>query len=275
MSRITASKLLRKPQFRRLTGVPHDVFRRMVSKLASSWYRQESGKRRSGRPHGVGGLEEHLLLLLLAYRCHLTQDLLAVMFGVDKSTICRSLKRIEKPARRILGVKKSIKVTADEAQALLIDATEQAIERPKRGQKRYYSGKKKRHTIKNEVIATEKGRIVSVSKSAPGTVHDISIRRRGPPLPKGARGYADSGYQGYQNDHTDLDIPYKASKKNPLTDEEKEYNRGLSSIRVRAEHAIRRIKTFRIFSDRYRYPRATHSRKFAIAAGIANLAAGF
>lgn len=275
MPKITASRLIRKPQFRRLTGVKPNIFRQMTSKLHPSWEKHETRKRRSGRPHGVGGLEEHLLLLLLAYRCHLTQDLLAVMFGVDKSTICRSLKRIEKPARRILGVKKSIKVTADEAQALLIDATEQTIERPKRGQKHYYSGKKKRHTIKNEVIATEQGRIVSVSKSAPGTVHDITIRRRGPPLPKGARGYADSGYQGYQNDHPDLDIPYKASKKNPLTDDEKEYNRALSSIRVRAEHAIRRIKTFRIFSDRYRYTRASHSEKFAIAAGIANLAAGF
>lgn len=275
MSRITASRLLRKPQFHRLTGVFPNHFREMATKLRPSWEKQEARKRRSGRPHGVGGLEEHLLLLLLTYRCHLTQELLACLFGVDKSTICRSLKRIEKPARRILGVKPSIKVTDEEAQALLIDATEQAIERPKRGQKRYYSGKKKRHTIKNEVIATEKGRIVYVSKSAPGTVHDISIRRRGPPLPKGSHGYADSGYQGYQNDHPDLEIPYKSSKKHPLTDEEKEYNRALSAFRVRAEHAIRRIKTFRIFSDRYRYPRASHSGKFALAAGIANIAAGF
>lgn len=275
MCRITASRLLRKPQFRRLTGVSPDMFRGMVSKLRPSWGKQEARKRRSGRPHGVGGLEEHLLLLLLAYRCHLTQELLACLFSVDKSTICRSLKRIEKPSRHILGVKQSIKVTPHEAQALLIDATEQTIERPKRGQKRYYSGKKKRHTIKNEVIATEAGRIVSVSKSAPGTVHDIMIRRRGPPLPKGSRGYADSGYQGYQNDHPDLEIPYKASKKHPLTTDEKKYNRALSSFRVRAEHTIRRVKIFRILSDRYRYPRATHSRKFAIAAGIANLAAGF
>lgn len=275
MSKVTASKLLRKPQFRRLTGVSADQFHQMAIKLRPSWEKQAARKRRSGRPHGVGGLEEHLLLLLLAYRCHLTQDLLAWLFGVDKSTICRSLKRIEKPARRILGVKKSIKVTAIEAQALLIDATEQAVERPKRGQKRYYSGKKKRHTIKNEIIATEKGRIVSVSKSAPGTVHDITIRRRGPPLPKGSRVYADSGYQGYQDDHLDLDIPYKSSKKHPLTEDEKEYNRALSAFRVRAEHAIRRIKTFRIFADRYRYPRASHSDKFALAAGIANIAAGF
>jgi len=107
MPKITASRLSRKPQFRRLTGVQPDIFRQMTSKLRPSWEKHETRKLRSGRPHGVGGLEEHLLLLLLAYRCHLTQDLLAVMFGVDKSTICRSLKRIEKPARRFSSTRPS------------------------------------------------------------------------------------------------------------------------------------------------------------------------
>jgi IS5 family transposase len=274
MSKFTAAKLLHKPQFCYLTGTTPDIFCQMVERLAPSWKRRERRKERSGRPHGVGGLEEHLLLLLMVYRCHLSQDLLSCLFDVDKSTVCRSLQRIEKLARRILGVKRSIKVTAEEAQALLIDATEQTIERQKRAQKRYYSGKKKRHPLKYAIIATEQGRIVCVSKSAPGTVHDITIRRRGPPLPENARGYADSGYQGYQEDHPNLDIPYKSSKNRPLTKDEKQYNRALSSFRIRAEHTIRRVKIFRIFSDRYRYPRPSHTAKIAIAAGIANLIAG-
>lgn len=275
MAQFNASSLLHKRQFRYLTGVTPDIFLQMSARLRPLWDRLSRRKNRAGRPYGVGGLEDHLLVMLILYRCHITQDFVALLYGVDKATVCRSLRRIEPLAKRALGVKRAIRITEEEAQALLIDATEQTIERPKRGQKRYYSGKKKCHTIKNEVIATEKGRIVTVSKSAPGTVHDITIRRRGPPLPKGSRGYADSGYQGYQNDHPDLEIPYKKPKKGTLTKEEKEYNRALSSFRVRAEHAIRRIKTFRIFSGRYRYPRATHSRKFAIAAGIANMTAGF
>lgn len=275
MSSITASRLIGKPQFRRLTGVQPDIFRHMVKRLQPSWDRQEAAKKRSGRPHDIGGLEEHLLLLLIIYRCHLTQDFYSLLFGVDKGTISRSLKRIEKPARRVLGVTKSIKVTQEEAHALLIDATEQPIQRPQRGQKPYYSGKKKQHTMKNEVVTSELGRIISASHSAPGSEHDLTLRRRGPPLPQGARGYADSGYQGYQNDHPDLDIPYKTSKNHQLTEEEKAYNSALSSIRVRAEHAIRRIKIFCICSEQFRYPRASHSTKFAIVAGIANLVAGF
>lgn len=275
MAKFNASNLLRKRQFRYLTGVTPDIFQEMSSRLRPLWEKASRRKNRSGRPYGVGCLEDHLLVLLILYRCHITQDFLGLLYDVDKATICRSLHRIEPLARRALGVKRAIKVSAEEAQALLIDATEQTIERPKRGQKLYYSGKKKRHCIKNEVITTEDGRIVSVSKSVPGTVHDLTIRRQGPPLPHNARAYADSGYQGYQNDHADIDIPYKSSKKNPLTQDDKDYNHGLSSFRVRVEHAIRRIKTFRILTERFRYPRASHAAKFAIAAGIANIVAGF
>jgi hypothetical protein len=106
--------------------------------------------------------------------------------------------------------------------------------------------------MKNEVVTSELGRIISASHSATGSQHDLTLQRRGPPLPHGARGYANSSYQSlsghrsgsYQKDHPDLDIPYKTSKHHQLTEEEKEYNSALSSIRVRAEHAIRRIKIF-------------------------------
>jgi hypothetical protein len=149
-------------------------------------------------------------------RSHIAQDFLACLYRVDKATICRSLKRIEGLARRVLGVKKQIKVTEEEAQALILDCTEQSVHRPARKQRCWYSGKKKRHSIKNELIITEQGRIVCISDDAPGTVHDIALRRRGPPLPKDARAYADSGYQGYQDDHPVLEIPYniKNQRKN-------------------------------------------------------------
>jgi hypothetical protein len=105
----------------------------MVKMLQPSWERRAAAKKRSGAPHDIGGLEEHFLLLLIIYRCHLTQDFMSLLLGVDKSTIRRTLGRIEKPARRVLGVTKSIKVTEEEAHALLIDATEQPIRRPQRG----------------------------------------------------------------------------------------------------------------------------------------------
>lgn len=275
MAKFNASGLLYKRQFRYLTGVTPEIFRQMAKRLRPSWERLCRRKNRSGRPYGVGGLDDHLLVMLILYRCHITQDFLALLYDVDKATICRTLRRIEKLAHLVLAVKRRIAVSEEEAQSLLIDATEQPVQRPKRGQKRWYSGKKKRHCIKNEIITTEAGRIVSVSKSAPGTVADITIRRRGPPLSETAHAYMDSGYQGYQDDHPAIDIPYKKPKKGKLTKQEKEYNHALSRFRVRVEHAIGRMKKFRILADRYRYPRLRHSVKFSIIAGITNLIAGF
>ena len=275
MAKFNASGLLYKRQFCYLTGVSPDIFRQMCAKLRPGWERLCRRKNRSGRPYGAGGLEDHLLVMLILYRCHITQDFLALLYDVDKATICRTLRRIEKLAHRILAVSCHIAVSEEEAQSLLIDATEQPVQRPKRGQKRWYSGKKKRHSIKNEIITTEAGRIVSVSKSAPGTVADITIRRRGPPLSETAHAYMDSGYQGYQDDHPAIDIPCKKPKKGKLTKQEKEYNHALSRFRVLVEHAIGRMKKFRILADRYRYPRLRHSVKFSIIAGITNLIAGF
>lgn len=275
MAKFNAFNLLHKRQFRYLAGVSPEIFQQMADRLRPAWEQFSRRKNRAGRPYGVGDLEDHLLVMLILYRCHITQDFLALLYGTDKATICRSLRRIEPLARRVVGVKHKITVTEEEAQALLLDATEQPVQRPQRKQKVWYSGKKKRHSIKSEIITTQAGRIVSVSKSAPGTVHDITIRRRGPPLPKDAHAYADSGYQGYQDDYPAIDTPYKKPKKGKLTKEEKEYNHALSRFRVRVEHTIGRMKKFRILNDRFRYPRARHSVKFAIIAGITNLVAGF
>jgi IS5 family transposase len=276
MAKFNSAWLLRKRPFRSLTGVDVGTFPEMVKKLRPYWReRVVDPKNRDGRPWGIGGLEEHLLVLLILYRCCVTQDFLACLYQTDQAAISRSLRRIERLAFKVLGVTRRIKVSREEAEALMIDCTEQPIQRPTRKQRCWYSGKKKRHTIKTEIIVTEKGRIVSASKPSPGRVSDITVRRRSSSLPKNAHVYADSGYQGLQDEHTGADIPYKKSKKKPLTKDERAYNDALSRFRVRVEHAFAKLKSFRMLSDRYRYPRTSYAAKFAIIAGVVNLMAGF
>lgn len=275
MAKFDSARLISKQQFRSLTGVEADTFHGLVERLRPHWReRIVSAKNRSGRPWGIGGLEDHLLVLLILYRCAITQDFMACLYQTDKSTVSRSLRRIEVLTAQVLGIKRMVRVSREEAEALIIDCTEQPIERPSRKQRCWYSGKKKRHTIKTEIVITESGRIVSVSKPAPGCVHDLEIRRRGPPLPASSHVYADSGYQGLQNDHSGIDIPYKKTKANPLTKDERAYNHALSRFRVRVEHSIGRLKSFRILSERYRYPRNRYAVKINTVAGIINFAAG-
>ena len=85
----------------------------------------------------------------------------------------------------------------------------------------------------------------------------------------------NSAYQGYDKEHRNLEFPYKKPKNGKLTDEEKEYNRGLSGFRVRVEHRIGRTKRFKIASERFRNPLETHPTKISIIAGLVNLEDGF
>jgi hypothetical protein len=273
----SAARLRASASFVRLTGVSVATFDDMLKQLVGPWDKAQRRKAKPGRPSDVGGLEDHLLIMLIYYRCYITQEFLGFFYNVNKSAICRAIQRIEKLARPLIGVERKPKISRKEAEALIVDCTEQPIQRPGTDakQREHYSGKKKRHTVKTEYIVTRKGRIVSVSASHPGSHHDLAIRRDGPKLSKKARLYADSAYQGYDKEHRSLEFPYKKPKNGKLTDEEKEYNRGLSGFRVRVEHRIGRTKRFKIASDRFRNPLRTHHTKISIIAGLVNLEDGF
>lgn len=270
-------RLLRSACFRRLTGVSVPTFKGMVAQLLAPWEAAERRKAKSGRPREVGGLEDHLLIMLLYYRCYVTQEFIGFFWQVDRSVICRAIRRIERHAQPLFGVQRDPQITRREADALIVDCTEQPIQRPGDDavQRAHYSGKKKRHTLKTEYVITAEGRIASVSTSHPGSRHDFSIRREGAKLPRSARLYADSAYQGYEREHAAVELPYKKRKGAELSADEKDYNRGLGSFRVAVEHCIGRTKRFRLVAERLRNPRHTHPTKTSIIAGLVNIEAGF
>lgn len=216
-----------------------------------------------------------ILMLLLYYRSYVTQIFVGYLFGIDDSRVCRIIRRLEPLLASVMTIQKCKKLTQEEVESLIIDATEQPIERPKKGQKPYYSGKKKRHTLKTEIRTTLEGRIVHVSKSHPGATHDFTVFKGEERPLKESRLFVDSGYQGIADIHPNADFPYKSSKNKPLDAKEKAYNTALSRIRVKVENVFAQIKTFKILSDRYRNKRKRYGVKFNIIAGLVNLKNGF
>lgn len=275
--RFCYSRLKTRPKnFLRATGVSLEQFEGIVLRCQPLWESKVlKSKKLDGRPYGVGGLEDHILSLLLYYRCYITQEFIGMLYGADDSCICRSIKRIEPILAKVIAIKKDRTMTQEDLETIVIDCTEQPIERPKKKQRKYYSGKKKRHTMKTEVQITQDGRITELSKPHPGKVHDFEVRKRGSPLPGNSRAYVDSGYQGMDKFHKATELPYKKPKKGSLTPEEKEYNRGLSSFRVRVENKIREIKIFKITSEKYRNKRRGYGLKMNIVAGLVNMKNGF
>lgn len=261
--------------FLRLFGVKVSEFEVILEKVTPLWESEVVGKYEAQGRFFKCNLSQMILLLLLYYRHYITQEFIGMLFSLHKSNVCRIIKRLEPLLAQVMPIPQRDSLSPEEIQDLIIDATENHIERPKKDQKKYYSGKKKRHTLKTEIRVTKKGKIAHVSDTVPGTVHDFTLLEGGEEIPSETNAIADSGYQGIKNIHEKSEIPHKKPKSGELTEKQKESNTILSKVRVIVENIIGDIKVFRIMSDRYRNKMIRFNIKFRIIAGIVNIKNGF
>jgi DDE superfamily endonuclease/Helix-turn-helix of DDE superfamily endonuclease len=170
-------------------------------------------------------------------------------------------------------------VTPDQANCpdylAIIDATEQDVERAQEyaTQKCYYSGKRKSHTIKTQIVVNERGQIRHLSESVPGATHDLTLlRQSGVPqtLPPGLTAVADTGYRGMQHDFPahSVALPYRPQDNQRLTPEEKLHNHVIARLRVVVENTLCALKHFRALDCVFRHGLPVHS---AITHAIAGL----
>ena len=235
----------------------------------------KESKKCDGRTSQLSTIEDQVLCTLLYYRTYNSQEFLGFLFNLHESNICRLLKKIEPLMAKKITIVKDRSLTPEKIMKLITDATEIKIQRPKTGQKKFYSGKKKTHTIKSEMTMSEDGKIISVSKCYSGKIHDFTIKTEQRPLPRDCEKYGDLGYQGWQKLASNVILPIKKKKNQLPTKEEKLYNKSLASFRVKIEHKFRELKIFRILSGTYRNFRKKLHMRLNIIAGIVNLKHAF
>jgi hypothetical protein len=282
-------RLRRSPNaFRQLTGITPAAFDRLLADLvprheeAEVRRKDRPGRRRkpgAGRKH-VLTLADRLLMLLIYYRTSTTHAFLGFLFGVDDSAVGRNINPLQPLLAAIFGIpERRVKLDPEDIRELFFDATERPTRRPGRGQREFYSGKKKRHTIKAQVVVVRrtkppgpgvkprKLRIAAVSESFPGKTHDKRIydatRVVAPP---DAKRTGDTAYIG-----TGLTTPARRPRGGELTAGAKEANLRVSRRRVAAEHGIGKMKVWRIASERYRNPVSKHTLVMKNVAGLHNL----
>ena len=143
--------------------------------------------------------------------------------------------------------------------------------RPKKKQRAYYSGKKKRHTLKAQVVINQANGQIICTAFGKGQMHDFRLfkQHRVPMLPEQLC-LTDKGYQGIAKLHSSSCTPTKKSRKAKLNKFERQHNRLLAQLRVVAEHVNRRLKIFRILAERYRNRRRRFSLRFNLIAAILN-----
>jgi DDE superfamily endonuclease len=120
----------------------------------------------------------------------------------------------------------------------------------KRKRKAYYSGKKERHTGKNQIMVNNHGFIFHKANHKKGRRHDYDVYKENrPTTPKQVVNVVDLGYLGIENLGIEKDYPEQLSftpnrkKRNQeLSDDHKNYNKNHSKKRIVIEHTICRLK---------------------------------
>jgi hypothetical protein len=160
--------------FKRLLGVKRKTFEKMVV-ILEAVYREKHKK--GGKPPKLN-VKDKLMITLQYLREYRTMEHIGFDYGVCKSAISDSIRWVEdtliKDGTFSLPGKKALRKKTAKVSYLVVDCTESPVERPKKKQKRCYSGKK-RHTIKTQVVINRRnGDIISVDQDF-GHVHDFKL----------------------------------------------------------------------------------------------------
>lgn len=290
------TKLARKPkQFQSLTGINPEQFDFLYFRIQKQYKITETkrlSEKKRKRDIGAGHpfdltLKDRILMFLMYYRMYTSYGLVGMIFDLDKSNVCRDIRYLEPavkkcipiPARKYAHAKKA--TTLEDIQRyfpefqIIIDASEQQIPRPKSKKKRkfHWSGKKKRHTIKNQYTINLSGEIIHKPPHSPGKPHDYKIfKTKHPVLPDGLQSFVDLGYEGMKNSFPEFNpvLPHKRKNGKQLTILQKKFNKHQSKIRIRIEHAISKIKKFRIMKDVFRNRLCRYDAISDIVCGLVN-----
>jgi hypothetical protein len=294
---LTYPKLAKKPKtFRAFTGLKIEEFDDLYVKIEGKYPEYEAKRLyRKDRKRAIGAgrrfnldLPNRLLMLLVYYRLYITHCLCGFLFDLDQSNVYRNIKyseplvkacvplpqKVHKKVRRIGDVDELMKYFPE--MKAFLDATEQEIPRPKnkRRRKNYYSGKKKRHTVKTQIVTNKKGLIIHKTGHVNGKRHDYDLfKRKHPPIPPDVEIYADLGYQGMEKDFPEIKsrIPVKKPRGKNLEKKEKKHNRKLRKERVVVEHVIGKMKKFNIMGTEFRNKVKRYDDMTSIVSGLVNL----
>jgi len=128
--------------FKRIYGVKPDTFEKMMAILQKEYNKMH----KSGGSPSKLTVRDKLTVTLKYLREYRTMESIGADYGVRKSTVCESIQWVENTLAKDktfkLPDKKVLKKASNTIDYIIVDVTESPIQRPKKGQKDYYSGKK-------------------------------------------------------------------------------------------------------------------------------------
>jgi len=206
-------------------------------------------------------IEDKLFVILFYIKTYPTYDVLAFLYWVARSkpyywiskfliALERALwKKLVLPKRKVSDLEELFEIIP-EIKEVYIDWTERTINRPKKSkyQKKYYSWKKKNHTVKNTVITNDKWTILLIWKTVEWKRHDKKLYDDEMLRKIKKDKYWDTWYIWWDW----IITPKKKPKWKELTKKEKEDNKIISIFRVVVEHWIWAMKSFWVVWNKFR-----------------------
>jgi hypothetical protein len=129
---------LKDEAFKRSTGVSRAMFEKMLAVV-------KSGLRDFGRTPKLSR-EDQLLMTLMYWREYRTEFHIGLTYGVSEATVCRTIRKVEnvlmKSGEFCLPGRKALQPSDTLIEVVLIDATEQPIERPKKSKENITAAKR-------------------------------------------------------------------------------------------------------------------------------------
>ena len=272
---INPKKLLRRErQLKAVIGMGGKEFKILHKQFDEIYNKIQQKKLRKraiggGRQGVIKDTKSKLLFILMYVKVYPTYDLAGALFGVVASRPHEWVNEYLPILEEALGrhcVLPSRKITSAEefrrlyprVQEVILDGAERPIQRPKnkKNQKKAYSGKKKRHTRKNIYLVNKEKKILYLSPTKAGKIHDFQQFKKIAVIdgiPEDVDILGDKGFIGINDlsSHKTF-IPKKKPKNGFLTPEEKEDNSLISSIRIKVEHAIGGVKRLGVATNIFR-----------------------
>ena len=273
------TRLSKKPRlFRSFTGLEifeFDTICREIELRYQEYEKKRLSKKRRIRNIGAGRpfdlkVRDRFVMLLVYYKLYITYTLSGFLFNLDQSNVCRDISILEPLIERCIPLPKKLYRRTRRLRTIgeveeyfpgfkaFVDSTEQEIPRPKNKKKRknYYSGKKKKHTVKNRYLVNYEGLILHKTRHEKGKKHDYGVYKHSHPVtPSQVESVVvDLGYLGIQKDFPTVKsvLPYRKKRKSELSMEERRYNKKHAKLRIVVEHTICRIKKFGIIGSKFR-----------------------
>jgi hypothetical protein len=254
---------------------------------------QRADRRRApgaGRHHDLTRTNQ-LLLSVIWLRLYPTNEVLAYLFGISDSTVSRIIARIlpllEASGKDTMRMpdpgrkrRKSLDALLKETPELvvIVDTFEQRVQRPRKRAEadRYYSGKKRQHTLKSQVAVEEQsGLLCDVADSQEGPTADMRVLRQSQLLERlgeGVGAIGDLAYVGIGEAHPQGlgACPRRKPRGKDRPPEDIAFNRAFAKRRIKVEHTINRMRRYQSLSQMDRHHRCKHSLRTRAVAGLVN-----